>query len=93
MMGAVPAKADPAKPVHEIAHEAWPYMTPSQRQVVDMMAADLYRNGTSPEQKVRISGSQNGKYDRLPDWRKAPFRGAAIKALGQEKTNFKRGAI
>ena len=84
--------ANPSGSVHQLAEAAWPYMTAEQKQLVDIVARDLYE-ATSPEQKHRISGSRSGRYEALPDWRKAPFRGNALRQLGHDTNDFVRSAV
>ncbi|MEM9420892.1 MAG: hypothetical protein AAF986_00050 [Pseudomonadota bacterium] len=103
MSAAVPAMADPGGmvetsetvtvPVHELAAQSWPYMSQQQRQLVDVMARDHYRYGTTDSQKKRISGSTDGQYESLPEWRKAPFRGIALRQLGHRTPEFRRDAV
>ncbi len=80
-------------PVHELANQSWPYMSQEQKRLVDVMARDHYRYGTTADQKRRISGSASGAYDTLPEWRKAPFRGIALRQLGHKTPEFRRDAV
>ncbi|WOI54214.1 hypothetical protein [Parvularcula sp. LCG005] len=93
MSAAMPAYAEPVTPVHELAEKAWPYMNSDQRKLVEIMAKDYYVNGTTPDQKRRISGAANGRYESLPEWKKAPYRGAAIRQLGHTAEDFMRGSV
>lgn len=89
----VSVNAGPVVPVHELATASWPYMSAEQRALVDVMARDHYEMGTTPAQKRRISGQTNGRYDALPEWRKAPFRGIALRQLGHHPDDFRRDAV
>lgn len=63
---------------HAVATAAWPYMTANQRQLVDVVAKDLYRTTTTEAQRIRISGHAGTRYESLSSSQKAPFRGVAI---------------
>lgn len=93
-MTALPARAmEAGMPVQVLGTEAWSYMSPAQKQVVDMVARQIFETQLSPAQRQRISGSPYGRYDQLPDWRKAPFRGSAMRQLGHDGTQRREGAI
>jgi hypothetical protein len=87
------AQAGPAQSVQEVARQAWPYLAPEQRHLVDVVAADLFATATTPTQRRRMTGAADGEFHRLPDWRKAAFRGAALKQLGHGEAEFARNAI
>lgn len=74
--------AAPAIPVQDLARLSWPHLTTQQQQMVDLVAKDMFEKEISPEQRARIAGTVNGDYEALPDWRKAPFRGMALRDLG-----------
>ncbi|MEM6650920.1 MAG: hypothetical protein AAF603_11790 [Pseudomonadota bacterium] len=88
-----PSFAQSAMPTHKVATEAWPHMSQDQRRLVDLLARDLYQNGTSPAQKQRIGGSTNSRFDQLPEWKKAPFRGTALRQLGHDVQSMKKGSV
>lgn len=89
----VPAQAGPTQAVHKMAEAAWPYLDADQRSLIDLMARDLYRETTTAAQKKRISGQTDGRYESLPEWRKAPFRGMALRQLGHTAEDFSHKAV
>lgn len=93
IMGASGVAAAPAIPVQDLGRLSWPHLSVSQQQMVDLVARDLFETELSPEARERIGGSMDAAYDGLPDWRKAPFRGMALKNLGLEIPEELRRAI
>lgn len=75
-------EAQPAVPVHELADSSWPYLTSDERRLVDLVARDVFERELSKTQRVRIGGSADARFEDLEEWRKAPFRGTAMKRLG-----------
>ena len=75
-------EADKAIPVQELARLSWPHLTEDQRDMVDLIARDMYENQLSPEQRIRIGGRPDARYEALSEWRKTPFRGMALRDLG-----------
>lgn len=87
------AGAAPAIPVQDLARMSWPHLSHSQQEMVDLLAREIYEKEIEPEQRQRIGGSINAVYDALPEWRKAPFRGMAMRDLGMEVPEEMRRAI
>lgn len=93
MASAPGVNAAPAIPVQELARLSWPHLSGTQQQMVDLLARDIYERDLAPEQRQRIGGSINAVYETLPDWRKAPFRGMAMRDLGLEAPDSIKRAI
>ena len=74
--------AEKAIPVQELARLSWPHLTDDQRQMVDLVAKDMFENQLSTEQRIRIGGRPDTRYETLSEWRKTPFRGMALRDLG-----------
>lgn len=90
---AAPAAAQQTLAANDAASQAWPYMTESQRTIVDVVARDLYRFETTPQDRQRMLGRADIAWDQLPEGFKAPFRGIALRQLGHTPADFRRKAV
>lgn len=80
-------------PIQDVAVSTWPFLTADQRVMVDLVASDLFENELSEAQRRRIGGGKPTSFDLLPAWRKAPFRGTALRHLGHGVPENPRKAV